>query len=208
MELTLRRPITAARVSATLAFAASLAVSGDALLHEGLVGLALPIWVATASLGLVALAWRADLTVPRETLAWLGAAILLSSAVAWRDAEMLRAFDVLATAGACLFAAASLNRYAPLVLAPGFVSFVAGIVESAWHAATGFVVLATGQTQAARSSAWKARGTTAVRAALLSLAVIVVFGSILRDADPIFSSYVSLPSVDFENVLSHVVFTA
>ena len=40
---------------------------------------------------------------------------------------------------------------------------------------------------------------------LIVAALLLVFGSLLRSADPIFASLVSLPELDVETIASHVV---
>lgn len=44
-----------------------------------------------------------------------------------------------------------------------------------------------------------------VRPTLIAVAALLIFGSLLRNADPIFASLVNLPSLDFETIGSHVV---
>src|SRR5215471_1084964 len=86
-----------------------LGVTGDALLHDGPLGLAFPLWIALLALELRMLAWRGHRPMRREATAWLGAAVVCAAALAWRNADMLRALNLLATAGCLGLAAVSLH---------------------------------------------------------------------------------------------------
>ena len=69
----------------------------------------------------------------------------------------------------------------------------------------GIVPLALRELFAAeRHPGWQGRYRTAARLALISRSLLLVFGSLLRSADPIFERLVALPDFDVGLVISHV----
>jgi hypothetical protein len=61
--------------------------------------------------------------------------------------------------------------------------------------------LFTGQ----RNAGARERARTTLRLSLIVGGLLLVFGSLLRSADPIFASLVSLPELDVETIASHVI---
>jgi hypothetical protein len=186
--------------------AALLGLSADALLHDTLVGPALAVWVVVLALAALALTWSAHRKVPREAAAWFGVAVLLAALTAWRDSGALQFLDLLATITALGFAAVSLRDPALALLAPRLRDTLWGGVAIILSAMRGIVPLAIRELFAAeRHPESKGRYRTAARLALISGSLLLVFGSLLRSADPIFEQLVALPDFDVGLVLSHVV---
>src|SRR5689334_2199896 len=77
-----------------LTAAVLLAASGDALLHDGPLGLAFPLWIGLLGLELKMLAWRGRGRLRLESAIWLVAAVVCAAGLTWRNAEMLRALDL------------------------------------------------------------------------------------------------------------------
>jgi hypothetical protein len=187
----------------------SLAVAADALLREGLSGIAFPVLVAMLVTGLVVLAWRAGAAVSREAVGWLAAALLFSVGLAWRDAGQLQAFDLLATVIALVAAAASLNSSRAVLFAPRLRYTASAALRAARSIAGDFVPLVV-RDAAARVDAtrWTSVGRRTLCIVLLAGALTVVFGSLLVNADPIFASFVRIPNVDLAAVVRHAIIIA
>ncbi|MDB4879611.1 MAG: hypothetical protein JWL60_1057 [Gemmatimonadetes bacterium] len=191
-----------------LAHALLLGVAADALLRDGPTGLAFPVWIALVALAMVALGRRGHRFVPRETIGWLATAVLFAALVPWRDAELLQFLDCVAALGALAMAAVSLARPEAGVLAPRLRDTIRGgaaIVRSTIAGLLPIVVqaaFATPRPEGERGGDW-----LRLRAALVALVLVMVFGALLRGADPIFASMVALPDVDVEDFMSHVAVT-
>ena len=193
-------------VPATLGLAFSLALSADTLLRDGLGGAAFPVWVAMTVVGLAWLAWRAGLSVSREAAGWLAAAVFFSFGLAWRDSEVLQAFDFLATFGTLLLAAASLDSPHAVLFAPRLRTTARAALSSLGSAASGFAHLVFRDAAAHHDSKrWSVVGQRTLRIALVAAALTLIFGSLLSSADPIFASFVALPSLDASALLRHTL---
>jgi len=196
-------------VPATLGLALSLAVSADALFREGLAGAAFPVWIAMAVASLVGLAWRGELGISRETAAWLFAAVFFSVGLMWRNSEELQAFDFLATVGSLFMAAATLNNRRGALFVPRIRHTVQAVARAARGVVDGFPILVFREA-AERYAAgrWGVIGARALRIGLVVGALLLVFGSLLGSADPIFASFVTLPNFDVASVVRHTVLIA
>lgn len=203
------KTLSPAIATATLGVAFTLGVVGDSLLHVGFPGLGFPVWVTLIAFSGVALAWRADLAVPRESVAWFAIAIACAAGAAWRDAETLQVFDTLGTLGALVLGAAAMNRDAPVLFARRLRESVMAFVQTCLATAVGIFPLALREAPAlAAAGMLKSRFARYARATILAAALLLVFGALLRSADPIFASLVSLPSIDGEELFQHAVVIA
>jgi hypothetical protein len=192
--------------TATLGVAFMLAVVGDSLLHVGFPGVGFPVWLALIALSVIALAWRADLAVSRESAGWFAVAVVCAACAAWRDAETLQVFNTFGTIGALLLGATAMHRATPVLFAQRLRDSVLAFAHTTWTAAFGIFPLALREAPAsAASSVVKNRFARYARAAILAVALVLVFGALLRSADPIFASLVSLPSFDVEELVNHLV---
>ena len=187
-----------------LAHAAILGLAGDVLLRDGPTGAGFPIWVGLCAVGLTSLVWRADRNVPRETQGWLAVALFFALCMAWRESDSVRAFNALATVGALGIAAVTLSQGGTPMLLSRIREAVASAIGPALSTIRGILPLAARELFAtAARDGWVAR----VRAALIVVVLLAVFGSLLTSADPIFASLVSLPAIDFEDAFTHVLLT-
>jgi hypothetical protein len=190
---------------AILGHALLLGIAGDALLG-GRPGIGFPLWTAVLSLATVSLAMKAGQVVSGQAAAWLATAVIFSSAVAWRDSEMLVFLNSGAALAAFGMAAISLRDPRRALFAPRlrdtvwaggvlFGSVVAGIAP----------LLLRGEAKGAEiEKVGRRKFLPALRAAALAGVLVLVFGALLR-ADPLFASFVALPSVDVEPILEHAV---
>ena len=186
--------------------AALLGLSGDALIYNGPIGPGLTLWIFVVSLAALSLTWSAGRRVPREAAAWLGMAVLLAGCTAWRDAEALRLLDVLATTAVLGLAAVALRDPGSGLVAPRLRDTLWAWLAIVRSTARGIVPLAVRELFAAdRRSGRLGRARTTLRLGLIAATLLVVFGSLLRSADPIFASIVSLPDFDVGTLISHLV---
>jgi hypothetical protein len=185
--------------------AALLGLSADALLYDGPVGPGLAIWVLVLALAALALTWSAGRRLPREAAVWLGVAVLIAACTAWRDAEPLRVLDVGATMGVLCLAAIALRDPAVAIAAPRLRDTLWAGLAVVRSVARGIVPLAVRELfRADRRHGALGRARTTARLVLIAGTLLLVFGSLLRSADPIFARLVSLPEFDVERLMSHV----
>jgi len=181
-------------------------IAADLLLRAGINGIGFPLWIAILALVAIAIARRDRRTVPREAMAWLAAAVIMAIGLAWRSAEELQGFDFLATLLALGLAAIALGQ--PTAALAG-----ARLRDTVWAAArvlrdvfigaiplTLRELLAPGTRDAASRRGWPV-----IRTTLIVVALLVVFGSLLRSADPIFASLLALPHFDIGLFISHLL---
>jgi len=189
-----------------IATAALLGISADAFMRGLQPGLGLALWIALLGINAVVLVWRAGRSVSRETSLWLVGAAAFALATAWRNAEELQALDVLATV-ACLAMAAIATRDAgAALLARRLRDTCFAAIDVARGVAVGVLPLAFREA-APDDSAHQALGRVRsfVRPLALAAVAILIFGSLLRSADPIFASVFAVPAIDLDTVASHVV---
>jgi hypothetical protein len=184
-----------------------LGAAADALLHDGPPGLAFPLWIALLGAELKMLAWRGDRPLRREAAAWLVAAVLCATALAWRNADALRALDLLATAGCLGLAAVALHDPNGGLLSSRLRDSFLAARRQILETARGPIYLIFRDARYGAQTGRIARASRPLVSALvIGLVVILVFGSLLRSADPIFASIVSLPAIDIDTVAEHCVF--
>jgi hypothetical protein len=191
--------------SAALGLALLLGLAGDTLLRDGPVGIGFPVWVGLVAMTLVSMAWRADLSVPREATAWLAVAVVFATGLAWRDSEMLQFFDFVAAMGALSMGVARINHAGSVLFASRLRDTIGALVTVALSALAGMVPLVVQRFWSEESRLQPKRNLRTVgRIAMIAVPLLLVFGSLLRSADPIFASLVTLPDIDVEMVVSHL----
>lgn len=192
----------------TIWHALLLGVAADALLRDGPVGVGLVIWIVLLVMAAGSLASRSSLPVPREAAAWLATAVLFAAGLAWRDSGLLQFADFLAMLGALAMAAVAIHdRHAALFAARLRDTLWAGVAIGL-SVAFGFLPLVLRGLSVPRTQPRSNAKLLAVaRAVLIAVVLLVVFGSLLRGADPIFASFVAMPAIDFGLLASHLVVT-
>jgi hypothetical protein len=186
-----------------------LGIAGDVLLRDLPVGLAFPVWIALLVVAATAAAWSDGRHVSREAAGWLGCALLFSCGFAWRDSDTLQALDFVATMGSLGMAAIALSDGSAALLAERFRDTVWAAFALAQTMIAGFLPIAIRELFSTETRGHIAsRAQRVVRVLLIAGSLLFVFGSLLRDADPIFASLVALPQFDFETIVSHIVVVA
>jgi hypothetical protein len=191
---------------AILGTALLVGIAADALLRHGLTGLGFPLWIAIMVFAATSLVWRSGRRVPHEARAWLATAMLFSTGLAWRDSGTLQFLDfVTVVFGLAMSGIALSNERAALFAARMRDTVWAG-AHIAANAAVGVLPLALRELFAAATPGRAGeRAWPLVRAAAIAAALLFVFGSLLRSADPIFAGLVALPDLDVGLIGSHVL---
>jgi hypothetical protein len=191
---------------ATLVSAAVLGATADALMHDGPGGLGLALWITLLGLNAALLFSRAGRTPSRQALAWLGAAVVFSLGLAWRNSGALQGFDFLAMLFSLGMAAISMRDPGAALFARRLRHTVFTAFDVGVSTAVGVLPLAF-RDAVLNETSKKAVGRVRrfIRPAVIAIAALVIFGSLLRNADPIFASLVALPAFDFETMGSHVI---
>ena len=179
-------------------------IAADAL-RPGFDGLGFPLWTALLVLAAVALAWRDDRVVPREAAAWLAIAVLASAGIAWRTTGELQALDFLATLLALGLAAVTLGQPEAGVLRARLRDTLWAGVRVLRDVFVGALPLTFRELVASGSPGTRRRAWPMVRTVLIVIALVAVFGSLLRGADPLFASLLTIPDFDFGLVIEHVL---
>jgi hypothetical protein len=185
-----------------------LGLVADPLLRNGLQGVGLVIWMLQLAVAVVVLTRQNGRTLSREAGIWLGVAVFFSAGLAWRDADLLQFFDVLAMLGALTLLAMSMNAIPVSALAVARVrDLVRGAFGTGISVASGAPALvlrdAELHVEQHRSGDWSIRRIA--KAIAIAAPIFLVFALLLINADPLFGSLVTLPDVDFEVVLSHIL---
>jgi hypothetical protein len=189
---------------AVICAAVAAGVAGDLLLHGPAAGLGVPLWIAFVVLCAIALVWRANRAVSIEASAWLVTAGAFSLGIAWRNSPALQLLDVAATVGALGMAAVALRDPNAALLAPRLrdtLGAAAAVVRSVLTGAIPLVLRDARQPAAVGRPA--RRSWRIVRAISFGAVLLVVFGSLLRSADPIFASLARIPDFDAGAVVAH-----
>jgi uncharacterized protein DUF4153 len=189
--------------------ALALGVLADMLLRDGPIGIGIALWMLVFAGTATVLIWRRG-ELSREQGMLLAAAVLFASSIAWRDADDLQFFDFAATLAILLVLGGALRM-------PNAVHvFGSRVRDLAWASLKGvgdavIGILPLVFRDAAFNQAFPAarRTNTArlVRAAVVTIPLLLIFGSLFRAADPVFDKLVRLPSFDVENLLSHIFLT-
>ena len=192
---------------AILVAAVLLGVLADGALRNAPDGLGWTIWVVALAFAAVNVAQRRGLRLDREELAWLGAAAVCAAAFAWRDAEGLRAANVLGTLVAlAMFSTSAAGLPAASVLVARVRDVITSGVYAFRDVIAGAPMLVARDAELLALPAIRGGASwTALRAMLLTAPLVLVFVLLLSRADPVFASMFRFPAIDVERLLSHVV---
>ena len=202
-EMTRGRTWAARRI---LIEAALLGVLADSALRNAPAGLGWTLWVVALALTAVNLARRGGFRVTREQMAWLGAAVACAAAFAWRDAEELRAANVLGTLVAlAMFSMSAAGLPAASIFVARVRDVVAAGVYTVRDLIAGTPMLVAREADLLALPAVRGGASwTALRAVLLTVPVVIVFAVLLSRADPVFAGVFNLSKIDAERVFEHV----
>lgn len=187
--------------------AALLGMLADGALRNAGDGLGWTIWVVALALAAVSVARRLDHNITAEQSAWLCAAVLCAAAFAWRDADELRALNVLGTLVAlAMYAMVAAGLPAPSILAARLRDVVAAGVYAVVDLVSGAPILVAGEAELQSLPVVRGGASwSGLRALLLTAPVVIVFTVLLSRADPVFAALFKLPPIDAARLVSHVV---
>jgi hypothetical protein len=186
-----------------------LGAVGDALLRAGALGANMAVWSLAIVAALFTLARRRHDAVPSDAR-WLAIpAIALSLMFAWRDAESLAVFNTLALIGTFALLAVAVARGSH---AEVFGSRVRDVIQHVVEVGFGVVfgmlalVLSDVSLRQVAQARGAARAIVWLRAALIALPLLLVFGGLFASADPVFARIMgNVFRIDGEVVASHLI---
>lgn len=181
--------------------AAVLGILGDALLRSIPWRLNFYLWTVALSGGLIVVTWARWLAIPK----FMFLPSLFTLFIAWRDAPFLRVWDTLAVLAA--LAISMVQVHGVRLREASLLDFLAGAVAAGVSSAVGALIFLF------REISWHEISShrTARRAAamtvgvLFSVPLVLVFGSLLTSADPVFDALAhSAIDWELESVASHL----
>jgi len=188
-----------------LTTAVFLGAAADALMHDGPGGVGLALWIAMLAVNAVALFSRAGRAPSRQAFLWLAAAVTFSLGLTLRNSGTLQFFNFLATLFSLAMAAVSVRDPGAALFARRLRDTLFTGIDVGMNTAFGVLPLAFREAlpdEPGKHAFSRMRGL--VRPALIALAALAIFGALLRDADPIFASWVNIP-FDFGTIVQHLV---
>jgi hypothetical protein len=187
--------------------AALLGLLGDAMLRDAPWGIGWTICISALASTVALLLLRRGAQLTREQSTWLLLSVACAVAFAARDAEMLQLANVVATIFALAMAAMSLSGGPqPSILASRLRDVLRAWRYAARDALAGAVPLWAREANApAAVRASTAGRSPALRATILTLPLVLIFGKLLAGADPVFASLFSVPEMDLGDLASHVI---
>jgi hypothetical protein len=187
--------------STTLATAVVLGVVGDALLRGTPWGLNFYLWTVALSVGLTLVAWVRWSAIPK----FMFLPSLFALFIAWRDAPFLRIWDTLAVLAA--LAIAMVQVHGVRLRVASLLDFLAGALVTGVSMTVGALIflLKDLRWNEISSHTTTQRITAAIVGVLLSIPLVLVFGSLLTSADPVFDALArSVIDWKFETIASHL----
>ena len=149
-----------------------------------------------------------SMSLAAKSVCWLLAAIAFASALAWRDSDTLRVLNVGATVLTLALAGLTIHDERASVFRDRLGELIASLVAAAFAAFTGALAFLFRDLRApVFQSAWAQHVSRIARVVLIVGGLLLVFGSLLRGADPVFASLTAFPAIDFETIVSHVMLT-
>jgi hypothetical protein len=153
----------------------------------------------------VALFSRVGHTPSRQAFLWLAAAVTFSLGLAWRNSETLQFFDFLAMLFALAMAAVSVRDPRSALFARRLRDTLLTGLDVAANTAVGVLPLAFREALPEDSGKHAfGRVRALLRPAIIAVAALVIFGALLRGADPIFASWFDIP-FDVSTIVQHLV---
>jgi hypothetical protein len=180
----------------------------DSLLREGF-GVGLFLWMVAAAAIAVHMARSRSGGLTREQSGWLAAALFFAGCFAWRDSSGLMFYDFIALNLALLLLGATLSPASRMrsILGQRVRDITRSIGAIVGSACVG-IVPTLRESALGNPHSWRGgRVGTTLRAALLALPVLLVFGALFESADPMFGSLLALPKIDLDVAFSHIAIT-
>lgn len=181
----------------------------DVTLRTSSLGAGFTLWIAALVATVLMLARRSQAKPAREHYAWLFAALLCSWMFAWRNAELLQFTNLVATLVALmLYATCTAGAPRGSILDARVRDLLDVWIRSVKHALVGLPSLWREASMGTAVHATVAKRTPFVRAIVITVPVLLIFGNLLGSADPVFASLFSLPGIRIDEAISHTVMIA
>jgi hypothetical protein len=182
---------------------------GDSLLRAG-PGLGLFLWAVAFAITVVRLVRRSGEGIRREQIGWMAAMLVFASFFAWRDSADLLFYDFLATVGAGLLLAATLGAGSPIrsILGQRARDVASALIFAVRQSVSGIVWPVRESDIGAPTSWYQGRARAGLRAVVLAIPVLLVFGLLFANADPVFGSLLALPDLQLDVIASHLFIAA
>ena len=195
----------------TLGDALLLGVVGDALLRTPSWGANMTVWSIAMVVAMITLAKRRHDAVPGDARWLLVPAFAIAVTFAWRGAESLAVYNTLALVGTLALLAAAINGGSQPTIAASRVRDLAHTAVTV-GISTMFgmlpLVLSDVSFRQVAGTRGASRTIAGVRAALVAIPLLLLFGSLFASADPVFARIVGdLFRIDAETVVSHLLVT-
>lgn len=178
---------------------------GDSLLHEG-PGIGLFLWAVAFTITVVRLTSRRGEGIRREQIGWMLVILVFGSFFAWRNSADLLFYDFVAMVGAGLLLAATLGAASPIrsILGQRVRDLAGALVFAVKTSVSGIVAPVRESDIGAPTSWYQGRARAALRAFVLAIPVLLVFGLLFANADPVFGSLLALPDLQLDVIASHL----
>jgi hypothetical protein len=177
----------------------------DALVHDG-TGLGSFVWMIAFAAALYDLVRLRGDGMTREQRGWLATALFFAASFAWRDSSALGFFNFVAMLAALTLLGATLSKASPMrsILGQRVRDVAWAFGKAVKDAGLSIVPLALldgefGSIKFRRGS----RARALLRAAVITLPLMLLFGALFTAADPLFGALL-LPNVDFGVVGEHL----
>ncbi|HKN68850.1 MAG TPA: DUF4173 domain-containing protein [Gemmatimonadaceae bacterium] len=182
---------------------------GDSLLRAG-PGIGLFLWTVAFAITVVRLIHRHGEGFRREQLGWMVTMLVFAGFFGWRDSGGLLFYDFVAAVGAGLFLAATLGAGSPIrsILGQRVRDLVGAVAFAVRTSITGVVGPVRESAIGVRSSWYEGRARAGLRALILTIPLLLIFGLLFANADPVFGSLLSLPDLQLDVIASHVFIAA
>jgi len=182
-----------------------LGLLGDSLLREG-PGLGLFLWIIAFAITVLRLVRRRGEGLRREQIGWLMTGIVFAGFFAWRNSADLLFYDFMAMVGAGLLLAATLGAGSPIrsILGQRVRDLVGAVVFAVRQSVAGVIGPVRESDIGAPASWYQGRARAGLRAVVLTIPVLLVFGLLFANADPVFGSLVALPNLQLDTIASHL----
>jgi hypothetical protein len=195
----------------TLGDALLLGIVGDALLRVPTWGANMTLWSLAIVVAMVTLARRRLDTLPPDARWLLVPVLALAVLFTWRDTESLTVYNTLTLLGTLALLAAAIEGGSPVTIRESRVrDLVHSGVTVGLSAMFGMLplVLSDVSLRQVAGSRGTSRAIAGLRAALVAIPLLLVFGGLFASADPVFAKIVAdIFRIDAATVASHLALT-
>lgn len=185
--------------------AAVLGVLADATMRTESAGAGFTLWTLGLAVTVALVALRSGRPLKPLQYVWLGLSLLFAVAFAWRDADMLQVMNFMAAHAALVLFTMSAVSDGGRVFGARLRDIFRVAQRTVLDAAFGAPVVLGRDAQLGEATRqFMSERIVFLRAVLIALPLLFVFGKLLSSADPVFAELVGLPDIDFESIIPHL----